>query len=195
MRFKATRKLPILTFSIVGSTCLKFYSTQQAGFHHVHRPSMAVRPHCVFDVVVPLYNSSRKTRIPGEYCIPEHITGGAAVGDYDGDGMEDIYFTVFHGNSVLYKNNGEHWNLPYRKRWRLVHLAIILSVRKPQKNAHKNGQESSRNFQAACIMLLVHRRISQKILISMCLLAVLRSLGIVVKCTAPIFYRAVDNNI
>ena len=43
----------------------------------------------------------------GQYCTPEHVTGGAAVGDYDGDGLEDVYFTVFHDRSVLYKNNGE----------------------------------------------------------------------------------------
>ena len=42
--------------------------------------------------------------------FPEHLTGGAAVGDYDGDGLEDIYFTVSHDSSVLYRNNGEHWN-------------------------------------------------------------------------------------
>jgi len=82
-------------------------SPQHAGFNHVHRTSMAVRPHCVFDVVVPFHNSSKEARIPGEFCIPEHVTGGAAVGDYDGDGMEDIYFTVFDGQSVLYRNNGE----------------------------------------------------------------------------------------
>jgi len=61
----------------------------------------------VFDVVLPHQNASYKTRISGEYCAPEHVTGGAAVADYDGDGMEDIFFTVFHERSVLYKNNGE----------------------------------------------------------------------------------------
>ena len=88
--------------------------SQHAGFHHVHRTSMAVRPHCVFDVVVPFYNSSQEARMPGEFCTPEHVTGGAAVGDYDGDGMEDIYFTVFDGRSVLYRNNGEIWTASCR---------------------------------------------------------------------------------
>lgn len=67
----------------------------------------ALSPHCVFDKVIPQVKTSNKVRIPGEYCVPEHATGGAAVGDYDGDGMEDIYFTVFHDRSVLYKNNGK----------------------------------------------------------------------------------------
>lgn len=68
---------------------------------------MAVRPHCVFDVIVPFENSSQSARIPGEFCTPEHVTGGAAVGDYNGDGLEDIYFSVFEGRSVLYKSNGK----------------------------------------------------------------------------------------
>ena len=93
---------------------LPICSPQHAGFHHVHRTSMAVRPHCVFDVVVPFYNSSQEARMPGEFCTPEHVTGGAAVGDYDGDGMEDIYFTVFDERSVLYRNNGEIWTASCR---------------------------------------------------------------------------------
>lgn len=80
---------------------------QQAGFQHVHRTSSAISPHCVFDVVIPYQNMSHQERIVGQYCTPEHVTGGAAVGDYDGDGLEDVYFTVFHDRSVLYKNNGE----------------------------------------------------------------------------------------
>lgn len=78
-------------------------------------------PHCVFDVVIPYQNSSHKESIVGQYCTPEHATGGAAVGDYDGDGMEDIYFTVFHGRSVLYKNNGELALLSY------LHTNLVLS--------------------------------------------------------------------
>ena len=67
---------------------------------------MAARPHCVFDFVVPIHNSSRVIRLKGEFCIPEHLTGGAAVGDYNDDGLEDIFFAVFDGRSVLYRNNG-----------------------------------------------------------------------------------------
>ena len=37
----------------------------------------------------------------------EMITGGAAVGDYDNDGWEDIYFTVHDGRGVLYRNMGK----------------------------------------------------------------------------------------
>ena len=80
---------------------------QQAGFHHVHRDFMAARPHCVFDFLIPNVNSSKApVRLMGEFCTPEQISGGAAVGDYDNDGLQDIFFTVFHGRSVLYRNNG-----------------------------------------------------------------------------------------
>lgn len=34
------------------------------------------------------------------------MTGGVAVGDYDNDGWDDVFFTVFYGNSLLYRNNG-----------------------------------------------------------------------------------------
>ncbi|XP_031572884.1 uncharacterized protein LOC116306893 [Actinia tenebrosa] len=80
---------------------------KEAGFHHIHRDYMAVRPHCVFDFIIPHHNSSKETRLRGEFCIPEHLTGGAAVGDYDNDGLQDIYFTLFHKTSVLYRNNGD----------------------------------------------------------------------------------------
>lgn len=43
----------------------------------------------------------------GEFCIFEYVIGGVVVGDYDGDGMEDIYFIVFYGRSVLYRNKGD----------------------------------------------------------------------------------------
>ena len=99
LNFAFTQALPLLIF-------ICFRSSQKAGFHHVHRSTSALSPFCVFDVVVPHQNSSYKARIPGDFCAPEHATGGAAIGDYDGDGMEDIFFTVFHERSVLYKNNG-----------------------------------------------------------------------------------------
>ena len=74
----------------------------------MYRDSMAVRPYCAFDFVIPNVNASLPAaRLKGEFCIPEHICAGAAVGDYDNDGLLDIFFAVFHGRSVLYRNNGE----------------------------------------------------------------------------------------
>ena len=46
-------------------------------------------------------------RLKGEGCVYEKLTGGVAVGDYDGDGWEDVFFTIFYGHSLLYRNNGK----------------------------------------------------------------------------------------
>ena len=37
-------------------------------------------------------------------CIPEHMSAGVAVGDYDSDGWPDMYFTRQDGAGVLYRN-------------------------------------------------------------------------------------------
>eukprot|EP00794_Sanderia_malayensis_P020124 gene20124-22096_t len=79
---------------------------KDAGFTHTHRDYIGARPHCVFDFVVPFYNSSKRAVLPGEFCTTEQMTGGAAVGDYDNDGLLDVFFAVFTKRSVLYKNLG-----------------------------------------------------------------------------------------
>ena len=37
----------------------------------------------------------------------EMLTGGTAAGDYDGDGLQDVFFTVYNGRSRLYRNRGD----------------------------------------------------------------------------------------
>lgn len=77
-----------------------------AGFTHVHRAMPPQKPHCQFDTVIEgPYNYS--ARFEGEGCMVEQMTGGAAAGDYDNDGYVDIFFTVFYGPSLLYRNNGK----------------------------------------------------------------------------------------
>ena len=54
---------------------------------------------------------------------------GAAVGDYDNDGREDLYVTAYGGNK-LYHNNGKrnvHRCYPESRRWRewVVHLCRL----------------------------------------------------------------------
>ncbi len=51
-----------------------------------------------------------------EACQNERMTGGAAVGDVDGDGRLDIYVTRLDGPGVLFRNVGggrfENWTAP-----------------------------------------------------------------------------------
>ncbi len=42
----------------------------------------------------------------GHFCEPERMSGAVAVGDYDGDGADDLYFTVLDGRDRLYRNEG-----------------------------------------------------------------------------------------
>lgn len=42
-----------------------------------------------------------------EQCIMEMLTGGIAVADYDGDGLQDIFFTRYEDRSILYRNMGK----------------------------------------------------------------------------------------
>jgi len=40
-------------------------------------------------------------------CEAERMTGGVAVGDYDGDGLDDLLFTNLDGPPQLHRNNGD----------------------------------------------------------------------------------------
>lgn len=40
-------------------------------------------------------------------CEPQRMTGGAAVGDYDGDGLDDLFVTRYRETSLLFRNNGD----------------------------------------------------------------------------------------
>lgn len=79
---------------------------KSVGFNHVHRDSLAVRPHCQFDFVFPS-RGNFTSRMSNELCVMEMLTAGAAVGDYDNDGLDDIFFTVYNTRSLLYRNNGD----------------------------------------------------------------------------------------
>ena len=43
----------------------------------------------------------------GDQCLPERMSGGAAVADVDGDGRLDVYLTNLDGPGRLYRNQGD----------------------------------------------------------------------------------------
>lgn len=40
-------------------------------------------------------------------CEPQRMTGGAAVGDFDGDGLDDLFATRYREPSLLFRNEGD----------------------------------------------------------------------------------------
>ena len=71
----------------------------------------------------------------------------------------------------------------------------MVRVQNP-KNAHKKAQKSSRNFKLSIRNVISTEKnfAKKKMRLSMCLLAVLGSQGIVVKCTAAVVFHAVDSS-
>ena len=43
----------------------------------------------------------------GQYCGPERMSGGAAVADFDGDGLVDLFVTRLDAPDILYRNVGD----------------------------------------------------------------------------------------
>jgi hypothetical protein len=43
----------------------------------------------------------------GDYCLPERLTGAAAVADYDEDGWPDVFLTRMDGPDLLLRNHGD----------------------------------------------------------------------------------------
>jgi hypothetical protein len=67
-------------------------------------PQSLVRtsPACLFDQ----FDTTRRIWQRGSACAPEIMTGGAAVGDVDGDGRDDIYLSRMDGADSLFLNQG-----------------------------------------------------------------------------------------
>ena len=76
------------------------------GITHVHRESRPQRGSCNFDMVIPLRQGKKVANLTNELCTMEMLTGGIAVGDYDDDGLQDIYFSLYNERSRLYRNLG-----------------------------------------------------------------------------------------
>lgn len=54
---------------------------------------------CLIDAINP--------PVPGLFCSPERIAGGAAVADVDGDGWLDVFITRPYDEDLLYRNLGD----------------------------------------------------------------------------------------
>jgi len=66
--------------------------TAEAGLEYVHHiPTEA--PDCIFQA--------------GQFCEPERISGGAAVGDVDRDGDPDLFVTRLDAPDILFRNMGD----------------------------------------------------------------------------------------
>lgn len=73
----------------------------------MHRQNRPQRGACNFELVVPSLYNNQTARMANEQCIMEMLTGGIAVADYDGDGLQDIFFTRYEDRSILYRNMGK----------------------------------------------------------------------------------------
>ena len=55
-------------------------------------------PNCLF----PQYDNKLKRWDQGCFCMEETLSGGACVGDADGDGIDDLYYPRLDGTDILY---------------------------------------------------------------------------------------------
>ena len=94
--------------------------TEAAGLIYVQHQKNAPGS-CLFDNITRESDEERS----GTLCDAERMTGGAAAGDFDGDGSTDLIVTRLDGHDLLYRNLGdgtfeevsgttglERWNLP-----------------------------------------------------------------------------------
>ena len=86
---------------VTPSTTLFRDATESSGLMYVQHEAREPG-NCLFD------NMSRETEEEqrGMLCDAERMTGGAAAGDFDGDGAIDLIVTRLDGHDLLYRNRG-----------------------------------------------------------------------------------------
>ncbi|MCA9529638.1 MAG: CRTAC1 family protein, partial [Myxococcales bacterium] len=55
----------------------------------------------------PIFDTPTSGSLAAEYCVPGANTGGATVGDYNGDGLPDLYVLRYDRPALLYENQGD----------------------------------------------------------------------------------------
>ncbi len=74
-------------------------ATHAAGLSELVQAEYRTPPFCLLD--------RASTPEPFDNCVPERLTGGVAVGDYDGDGFADLFFGALDGPGRLMRNAGD----------------------------------------------------------------------------------------
>ena len=69
-----------------------------------HAAGLAYLQHHAADPPACLFDTPHE---PGAFCEPERMTGGAAAGDYDGDGRVDLFVTRLDASGLLFRNRGD----------------------------------------------------------------------------------------
>jgi len=79
--------------------------TASAGLEYVQHTHQ-VPPHCIFSGVICQGDPPVCVDL-GDTCEPDRMSGGAAVGDVDGDGWDDLFVTRLDDHDLLFRNRGD----------------------------------------------------------------------------------------